>query len=89
MPGPFDAACSICGEPTPPNLSQADADGCPWICIDPDCLETLRRGARDQGPGGGRRAENDVMAYRAREEDEREARLARISQESQSLGLEF
>ena len=22
-----------------PNLSQADADGCLWICIDPDCPE--------------------------------------------------
>jgi len=32
---------------------------------------------------------DDVMAYRAREEDEREALLARIAQESQSLGLEF
>jgi len=32
---------------------------------------------------------DDVMAYRAREEDERDALLARIAQESQSLGLEF
>ena len=32
---------------------------------------------------------DDVMAYRAREEDEREALLACIAQESQSLGLEF
>ena len=32
---------------------------------------------------------DDVMAYRAREEAQREALLARISQESQSLGLEF
>ena len=32
---------------------------------------------------------DDVMAYRAREEDEREALLARIAQESQSLGLEL
>ena len=32
---------------------------------------------------------DDVMAYRAREEHEREALLARIAQESQSLGLKF
>jgi excisionase family DNA binding protein len=32
---------------------------------------------------------DDVMAYRAREEAEREALLARIAQESQHLGLEF
>ena len=32
---------------------------------------------------------DDVMAYRAREDDEREALLARIARESQSLGLEF
>ena len=31
----------------------------------------------------------DVMAYRVREDDEREALLARIARESQSLGLEF
>jgi hypothetical protein len=39
MPEPFDVSCSICGEPMLPNLSQADADGCLWICIDPDCPE--------------------------------------------------
>jgi len=32
---------------------------------------------------------DDVMAYRAREEARREVLLARISQESQRLGLEF
>ena len=32
---------------------------------------------------------DDVMAYRAGEEHERDALLARIAQESQSLGLEF
>ena len=32
---------------------------------------------------------DDVMAYRAREEAQREALLARISQESQRLGLEL
>jgi len=39
MPEPFDDTCSICGTPMLPNLSQADADGCLWICIDPDCPE--------------------------------------------------
>jgi hypothetical protein len=39
MPEPFDITCSICGTPMPPNLSQADADGCLWICINPDCPE--------------------------------------------------
>jgi excisionase family DNA binding protein len=32
---------------------------------------------------------DDVMAFRARQEEEREALLARVAQESQSLGLEF
>jgi hypothetical protein len=39
MPEPFDVTCNICGTPMLPNLSQADADGCLWICIDPDCPE--------------------------------------------------
>ena len=39
----MDVTCSICGTPILPNLSQADADGCPWTCIDPDCPE-LRAG---------------------------------------------
>jgi len=39
MPKPFALTCGICGEPMLPNLSQADADGCLWICIDPDCPE--------------------------------------------------
>jgi len=39
MPEPLDVTCSICGTPMLPNLSQADADGCLWICIDPDCPE--------------------------------------------------
>jgi len=39
MPEPFDFTCDSCGEPMLPNLSQADADGCLWICIDPDCPE--------------------------------------------------
>jgi hypothetical protein len=39
MPESFDVTCSICGEPMLPNLSQADADGCLWICINPDCPE--------------------------------------------------
>jgi len=39
MPGPFALTCSICGTPMLPNLSQADADGCLWICINEDCPE--------------------------------------------------
>ena len=39
MPEPFALTCSICGTPMLPNLSQADAEGCLWICIDPDCPE--------------------------------------------------
>jgi len=39
MPEPFDVTCSICGESLLPNLSQADTDGCLWICINPDCPE--------------------------------------------------
>jgi hypothetical protein len=40
---PFALTCDSCGEPLLPNLSQADADGCLWICINPDCPE-LRAG---------------------------------------------
>ena len=36
---PFALTCASCGEPLLPNLSQADADGCLWICINPDCPE--------------------------------------------------
>ena len=36
---PFALTCDSCGEPLLPNVSQADADGCLWICIDPDCPE--------------------------------------------------
>jgi len=39
MPEPFALTCDSCDEPLLPNLSQADADGCLWICIDPDCPE--------------------------------------------------
>ena len=39
MPEPFFLTCYSCGEPMLPNLSQADADGCLWICINPDCPE--------------------------------------------------
>jgi len=39
MPEPFVLTCDSCGEPMLPNLSQADADGCLWICIDPGCPE--------------------------------------------------
>jgi len=33
---PFALTCDSCGEPLFPNLSRADADGCLWICIDPE-----------------------------------------------------
>ena len=36
---PFALTCDSCGEPLLPNVNQADADGCLWICIDPDCAE--------------------------------------------------
>src|SRR5450830_1846298 len=39
MPEPFALTCDSCGEPLLPNLSQADADGCLWICINPNCPE--------------------------------------------------
>jgi len=39
MPEPFALTCGSCGEPMLPNLSQADADGCLWICINPGCPE--------------------------------------------------
>src|SRR5450759_1466745 len=39
MPELFALICDSCGEPLLPNLSQADADGCLWICINPDCPE--------------------------------------------------
>src|SRR5450759_4066115 len=39
MPELFALICDSCGVPLLPNLSQADADGCLWICIDPDCPE--------------------------------------------------
>ena len=43
MPEPVALTCDSCGEPMLPNLSQADADGCPWICINPDCPELCAR----------------------------------------------
>ncbi len=45
VPGsePFALICDACGEPLLPNLSQADVNGCLWICIDPECPE-LRAG---------------------------------------------
>ena len=39
MPEPFALTCDSCSEPLLPNLSQADADGCLWIHINPDCPE--------------------------------------------------
>ncbi len=39
MPERFAITCDSCGEPLLSNLSQADADGCLQICINPDCPE--------------------------------------------------
>src|SRR5674476_1190941 len=39
IPEPFALTCGSCGEPMLPNLSQADADGWLWICINPGCPE--------------------------------------------------
>ena len=39
MPEPFALTCDSCGQPLLPNLSQADAHGCLWICINPGCSE--------------------------------------------------
>jgi len=73
MPEPFDVTCSICGTPMLPNLSQADADGCLWICIDPDCpelcageLETedLAGGGVSTSWGSGSDVEDQALAAR-------------------------
>ena len=46
MPEPLALSCDSCGEPLLPNLSQADADGCLWICINPGLPGLLREGQR-------------------------------------------
>jgi hypothetical protein len=70
---PFALTCDSCGEPLLPNLSQADADGCLWICIDPDCpepcageLETedLAGGAVSTSWGTGSDVEDQALAGR-------------------------
>ncbi len=35
----FANICDSCGESMLPNVSQADEDGCLWICINPGCPE--------------------------------------------------
>jgi len=73
MPEPFALTCDSCGEPLLPNLSQAHADGCLWICIDPDCpelcaweLETedLAGGGVSTSWGTGSDAEDQTFAAR-------------------------
>ena len=73
MPEPFALTCDSCGEPLLPNLSQADADGCLWICIDPDCpklcageLETgdLAGGGVSTSWGTGSDVEDKALAAR-------------------------
>src|SRR5665647_2775999 len=73
IPEPFALTCGSCGEPMLPNLSQADADGCLWICIDPDCpelcageLETgdLAEGGVSTSWGTGSDVEDKALAAR-------------------------
>ena len=51
MPEPFALTCDSCGEPMLPNLSQGDAHGCLWICINPACPELAAQGAGDGEEG--------------------------------------
>jgi len=53
MPEPLDVTCSICGTPMLPNLSQADADGCLWICTNPDCPELCAAELETEDLAGG------------------------------------
>ena len=73
MPEPVALTCDSCGEPMLPNLSQADADGCLWICINPDCpelcaaeLETedLSGGGVSTSAGTGSDVEDKALAAR-------------------------
>jgi hypothetical protein len=56
MPEPFALTCGSCGEPLLPNLSQADADGCLWICQQPlsarSCAPGELEGCRMGSHGG-------------------------------------
>jgi hypothetical protein len=70
---PFALTCDSCGEPLLPNLSQADADGCLWICIDPDCpelcageleSEDLAGGGVSPSAGTGSDVEDQALAAR-------------------------
>jgi hypothetical protein len=73
MPEPFALTCDSCSEPLLPNLSQADADGCLWIHINPDCpelcageLETgdLAGGGVSTNAGTGSDVEDKALAAR-------------------------
>jgi len=73
MPESFALACDSCSEPMLPNLSQGDADGWLWICIDPGCpklcageLETedLVEGGVPTSWGTGSDVEDQALAAR-------------------------
>jgi len=54
MPELFALTCDTCDEPMLPNLSQAGADGCLWICINLDCPELCAAELETKDlPGGG------------------------------------
>jgi len=53
MPESFDVTCSVCGTLMLPNLSQADADGCLWICTNPDCPELCAAELETEDLAGG------------------------------------
>jgi len=97
---PFALTCDSCGEPLLPNLSQADADGCLWICINPGCPE-LCAGELETGDlveGGGaaapplagsrERAQADLASLR-RQARELRRRSALAAAAADQLGLEL
>ena len=53
MPEAFALICDSCGEPMHPNLSQAGADGCLWICINLDCPELCAAELETEDLAGG------------------------------------
>jgi len=53
MPEPFALTCDSCGEPMLPSLSQGDADGFLWICINLDCPELCAGELETEDPAGG------------------------------------
>ena len=100
MPELFALICDSCGEPLLPNLSQADADGCLWICINPDCPELCagELETEDLVEGGGaappplagsrERAQADLASLR-RQVRELRRRSALAAAAAAQLGLEL